>query len=45
MWRKILSTMWLFGKNDHVIVITDGVRVTELRAGRVPEVYLVEGCS
>lgn len=33
------------GKDNHLIIVTDGSRVTELRAGRVPEVYYVEGCS
>ena len=33
------------GGNARLVIITDGKRVTALRAGRIPEVYLVEGCS
>ena len=33
------------GGNVRLIIITDGKVVTGLRAGRIPEVYLVEGCS
>jgi hypothetical protein len=33
------------GGNARLLIITDGKVVTGLRAGRIPEVYLVEGCS